>query len=170
MYELRWHGHAAVAETIGTRLLERLDARPPADAGSEPGRRERALVLMAARRWDALAALADSMDVTHAGSVDALRFRGVAYAMQGRRAEAAAVERTLERDTRPIQPADGCPFWSVCRRTARAYIAAALGDKARAVSLIDGWVFRDATAAHFDLLGELLGDYPPFQKLLKPGG
>ena len=127
------------------------------------------MVHMAAHRWSSLKALADSMEAMTPGNVEALRLRGVALAMQGQRAAAVAIEQALARDTRPIQPADGCQFWRVCRRTARAYIAAALGDKALAVSLIDGWVWRDVTAAHFDLLGELLRDYPAFQELIKPG-
>jgi tRNA A-37 threonylcarbamoyl transferase component Bud32 len=170
MYELRWHGHSSVADSLGARLLARLDARPPAEAPTAEGRRGRAMLLMAARRWSELHVLADSMEVANPGNVEALRLRGVARAMQGQRAEAAAIEHALELDTRPIRPEDGCQFLRVCRRTARAYIAAALGDKARAVSLIDGWVFRDFNPAHFDLLGELLRDYPPFQELIKPGG
>lgn len=47
---------------------------------------------------------------------------------------------------------------------------AALGDSARAVTLIGGWGFRNDSEAHFDLLGELLRDYAPFQELAKPGG
>jgi tRNA A-37 threonylcarbamoyl transferase component Bud32 len=170
MYELRWHGHANAAEALGNRLLAKLDARPAAEARTERGRHDRAVVLMAAHHWSALQALADSMATGDPGNVEVLRLRGVALAMQGRRAAAEAIEQALERDTRPIRPADGCPWWAVCRRSARAYIAAALGDKARAVTLIDGWVFRDGTEAHFDLLGELLRDYVPFQELAKPGG
>ena len=127
-------------------------------------------MLLAAYRWSALQVLADSMAADNPGNVEALRLRGVALAMRGQRAAAEAIEHALERDTRPIRPIDGCQFWQVCRRTARAYIAAALGDKARAVSLIDGWVFRDVTEAHYDLLGELLRDYAPFQELIKPRG
>jgi hypothetical protein len=170
MYELRWHGHSSAAESLGARLLARLDTRPPAEALTAEGRRDRALLLMAAHRWSELHVLADSMEVANPGNVEALRLRGVALAMQGHRADAAAIEQALERETRPIRPEDRCQFLRVCRRTARAYIAAALGDKARAVSLIDGWVFRDVPAAHFDFLGEQLRDYAPFQELIKPGG
>jgi hypothetical protein len=103
-------------------------------------------------------------------NVQRLRNRGVALAMLGRRAEAEAVDQALERSTRPIRPDDRCTFWAVCRRAARAPIAAALGDKARAVGLIDLWSFRTDFEAHFELLGELLKDYPPFQALIKPKG
>jgi hypothetical protein len=170
LYELRWHGYAGAADTLGARLLAWLDDRPAAEAGTDRGRHDRAVVLMATRHWAELLALTDSMALGDPGNVEVMRLRGVALAMQGKRAEAAAIERALERDTRPIRPADRCGFAPVCRRTARAYIAAALGDRARAVSLIDGWVFRNDTAAHFDLLGELLKDYAPFQDLTKPAG
>ncbi len=170
IYELRWHGHATAADSLGARLMARLDARPAAEAGTAQGRHDRAVVLMATHRWSELQALADSMAPGDPGNVEVLRLRGVALAMQGQRAEAEAIEQALERNTRPIRPADGCAWWNVCRRTAQAYIAAALGDKARAVTLIDGWVFRADAEAHFDLLGELLRDYAPFQELAKPAG
>ena len=114
-------------------------------------------------------AMTDSMARGYPGNVEVMRLRGVALAMQGKRAEAVAIEQALERDTRPIRPADQCKFYVVCRRTARAYIAAALGEQARAVTLIDGWAFRQDVAAHFDLVGELLRDYAPFQELERPG-
>jgi hypothetical protein len=170
MYELRWHGHVGAADSLGARLLARLDARPASEAETERGRWDRAVVLMATHRWKELGALTDSMAPGDRGNVEVLRLRGVARAMQGDRAGAEAIDQALEQDQRPIRPADRCAFWAVCRRTARAYIAAALGDQPRAVSLIDGWVFRNAFEAHFDLLGELLRDYPPFQELARPGG
>ena len=170
LYELRWHGYAGAADSLGAQLLAWLDARPAAEAGTERGRHDRAMVLMATRRWRELEAVTDSMARGDPGNVEVMRLRGVALAMQGKRAEAAAIDQGLERDTRPIRPADQCKFYFVCRRAARAYIAAALGDKARAVTLIDVWVFRTDIEAHFDLLGELLKDYAPFQEIAKPGG
>lgn len=170
LFELRWHGHRGAADSLGSRLLARLAMRPAAEASSEAGRRDKAELLMATYRWAELLALTDSMAPGDTGNVDVLRFRGVALAKLGRRAEALAIEQQLERDTRPIRPSDRCAFWAVCRRTARAFIAAALGDQARAVSLIDGWVFRYDASAHFELVGELLKDFPAFQLLTKPAG
>jgi tRNA A-37 threonylcarbamoyl transferase component Bud32 len=170
LYELRWHGHTGAADSLGTRLLTWLNARPVAEAETERGRHDRAVVLMATRRWRELEAVTNSMAPGDPGNVEVLRLRGVALAMQGQRAAAEAIEHVLERDTRPIRPVDQCAFWAVCRRVARAYIAAALGDQARAVTLTDGWPFRYDTEAHFDLLGELLRDYAPFQALAKPAG
>jgi tRNA A-37 threonylcarbamoyl transferase component Bud32 len=170
VYELRWHGHTGAADSLGTRLLTWLDARPAAEAETERGRHDRAVLLMATRRWRELEAVTDSMAPGDPGNVEVLRLRGVALAMQGQRAAAEAIEQALERDTRPIRPVDQCAFWAVCRRVARAYIAAALGDQARAITLTDGWPFRYDTEAHFDLLGELLREYAPFQALARPAG
>jgi hypothetical protein len=170
MYEMRWHGHAAAADSLGTRLLTRLGSRPAGESETRQGQLDRADVLMATHRWGDLLALTDSMVAADSANVESLRFRGVALAMTGRRTEALAIEQQLARDTRPIRPVDRCYFGAVCRRTARAYIAAALGDSARAVSLIDGWVFRENFEAHFDQLGEWLREYRPFQTLAKPGG
>ena len=168
IYELRWHGYPEVAETLGARLLARLQAQPPAQSAS--GQRDRAELLMAMHHWSALLAFTDSMATQYPDNVDRLRFRGIALAMQGRRTEAAAVMQALERSTRPIAPGDECQFWATCRRGARAQIAAALGDKGSAVSLFDPWFYKTDFEAHFDLLGELLKDYGPFRELIKPGG
>ena len=170
VYELRWHGHAGAADSLGAWLLTRLAARPAAVADGEPGRHDQAELLVATHHWAELSALTDSMAAGDAGNVDVLRFRGVALAMLGRRTEAQAIEQQLERDSRPIRPSDRCTFWAVCRRAARAFIAAALGDKARAVTLFDKWVFRYDVTAHFELVGELLHDYPPFLEMSKPAG
>jgi len=170
MYELRWHGHADSADALGARLLARLDARPPAEARTEAGIFDQGELLLTAHRWSELLAMTDSLAEIYPDNVIRLRNRGVALAMLGRRAEAEAIDQALERSTRPIRPADGCGFWAVCRRAARAQIAAALGDNARAVGLIDLSFFRTNYEAHFELLGELLKDYPPFQALIKPKG
>ena len=42
-------------------------------------------------------------------------------------------------------------------------------DTARAVSLLDVRTFNDISA-HYDLMGEWLRDYPPFQEFVKPRG
>ena len=170
LYDLRWHGHTSAADTLGAKLLDWLDARPTPDAGSAAGRRDRAAVLMATHHWRELAAIADTLVTADPGNVYALRQRGVALAMQGRRIEAEAVDRALERDTRPIRPVDGCPSaLRTCRSMARAFIAAALGDKARAVSLLDYDYFNEQFA-HFELIGELLRDYAPFRDFIVPRG
>jgi hypothetical protein len=44
-----------------------------------------------------------------------------------------------------------------------------LGDKARAVSLLDFKYVNDL-AYHYHLIGELLRDYPPFQDFIRPRG
>jgi len=170
MYELRWHGHADSADALGARLLAQLVTRPQPGASADALVHDRGELLLAAHRWSELLALTDSLAVGYPDNVLRLRNRGVALAMLGRRAEAEAIDQALERSTRPIVPADGCGFWAVCRRAARAQIAAALGDKARAMGLIDPWSFRTNYEAHFELLGELLKDYPPFQALIKPKG
>lgn len=170
MYELRWHGHSATADSLGARLLKRLASRPAGEAENRQGQLDRADVLMATHRWGDLLALTDSMATGDSDNIETLRFRGVALAMTGKRNDALAIEQLLARDNRPARPVDRCNFWAVCRRAARAYIAAALGDSARAVSLIDGWVFRSDFEAHFDQLGEWLREYGPFQDLARPGG
>jgi hypothetical protein len=92
--------------------------------------------------------------------------------MQGKRAQALAVDSVLASTTALERPADQCATGrsGACRRHARAYIAAALGDKARAVSLLEFRAFTDITFDHYDLIGEWLRDYPPFQQYIRPKG
>jgi aminoglycoside phosphotransferase (APT) family kinase protein len=168
VYDLRWHRHPSAADTLGRKLLAWLDARPTPNGGTAASRRDRAAVLTATHHWRELESIADTLVSEDPGNVLALRHRGVALAMQGRRADAEAVDQALERDRRPIRPADGCPSaLHTCRSMARAFIAAALGDKARAVSLLDYANFNDQFA-HFELIGELLRDYRPFLDFIAP--
>ena len=174
MYELRWHGHAAEADALGAKLQRRVTDLPPlaSDASRDPiDLRGRLELLAAMHRWPELEASTGDILKSDAANIVALRLRGVAFAMQGKRALALGVDSTLASATTSERLVDQCysGIPGSCRRVARAYIAAALGDKARAVSLLDFRTFNDIFA-HYDLLGEWLRDYPPFQEYIKPRG
>lgn len=134
-------------------------------------RRGRLELLVATRQWAALESSADDVLREDPRSIIGLRMRGVALAMQGKRALALGVDSVLATATTPEQLADLCygALPGACRRVARAYIAAALGDKACAVSLLDYRSFND-NFAHYELIGELLRDYPPFQEYIRNRG
>ena len=168
LYELRWHGHAAAADALGAKLLRRIEGLAPATSAGDD-ERDRARLLAALHRWPELEAHTGAILRVDPHNLVALRLRGVALAMQGKRAAALAIDSALAVDAGPIRPEDECRARIPCRAVARAYIAAALGDKARAMSLLNFQYFNDLFA-HYDLIGEWLRDYPPFQDFIKPGG
>lgn len=174
VYEMRWHGHAAQAAALGEKLLLRMNTLPRADGDSSSqwwDARGRLELRAAMHRWPTLDSSTARIVATDPANIVALRWRGVALAMQGQRALALRVDSTLAAATAPERRADLCILGArgACRRVARAYIAAALGDRARAVSLLDFRTFND-WSAHYDLIGEWLRDYPPFQEFIKPKG
>jgi len=63
----------------------------------------------------------------------------------------------------------GCGSLDYCGNWYRAGIAAALGDDARAVSLLPP-NFGTTGTAHRSVLGEMLQHYAPFLELVKPRG
>ena len=175
IYEFRWHGHAAAATALEARLRRRMATPPPltAEAVRDPRELRGQLELLAAtRQWPALEALTTNVLALDRANIQALRLQGVALAMQGKRAQALAVDSLLASTTTRERPGDQCASMRSggCRGVARAYIAAALGDKARAVSLLDLRAFNDITFDHYDLIGEWLRDYPPFQEYIRPKG
>jgi len=160
IYELRFHGHTAFAESLGRRLLEWRDGRASAAASNFATRRDRAEVLMVMHRWDELQALADTMAAERAGDLPALRARGVALAMRGKRAEAEQV-------VAQVSAGDGRLDGAEMKRT-MLFIAAALGDHPRAMALLPALQLFD-NRAEFTLVGELLKNSPPFQMQLRGG-
>ena len=181
MYELRWHGHPAEAEALGASLRRRADAQvvPVGDApGDWADRRGRLELLAAMHRWPELEASTAALLRADPANIQALRLRGVALAMQGKRADALGVDSVLATATALARSVDMCAAYSstACRRVARVYIAAALGDQATAMTLLDDRTFDsfrtfyEVDTAHYDLLGEWLRAYPPFQAYITPHG
>lgn len=159
VYELRAHGHTAAAAALSARLVAWLAARPAADAATPEGRLDRAEILMAAHQWNDLQLLADSLAAEKPKDMNAIRLKGVALAMRGHRAEA---ERLVAQTSAADQTTD-----PMAERRSVMFIAAALGDKARATSLTDVLgLSRDHE--HATLVYELLKDYPPFIERMKP--
>ena len=90
---------------------------------------------------------------------------GLIAVRRGDRAAADSISASLAERTGPITPG-GVPY-------TRARIAAALGERERAVALLQdafaqGWEY--SVWDHRSIDFESLRDYPPFQKLLRPKG
>ena len=91
---------------------------------------------------------------------------GVVAARRGDREEAYRISRLLEERDRslnlPQSPEDGA--------YERARIAAALGERERAMELLHQSRTHRYSDVHLDLVFEPLWDYPPFKELLRPKG
>ncbi len=175
IFEMRWHGHGAAAKALEDSLLRRAAALPALTApimGDFRELRGRLELLALAQRWSELEDMTGEVLRFDPINIPALRLQGVAFARQGKRAKAMAVDSVLAATNTLERPADMCAAGraGACRRIARAYIAAALGEKERAVSLLEFRSFNDINYAHFDLIGEWLRDYKPFQDFVRPRG
>jgi hypothetical protein len=152
--QLRMHGRAAFADSLGRILSAWSDVRYRARPDDQ-GRRDRALVLMATHRWEALEAHADTMLMANPGDLAALGARGVALAMRDKRAEAGRIVQQLGTGDYRLAAGDD--------KRALMLVLAALGEHARAMTLIDATELADF-GPRYTLVGELMKDYPPFRQ------
>ena len=163
VFELRAHGFPAAADALAARMLAWAAARPAEIAGSVAGRRDLAVLLSAARDWEALQGVADALVAAAPDDTRHLRWQGVAFAMRGRRAEAEGVVRRIERGDHRLSGGEDL--------RARATILAALGEKVRAMSLMQvSFGSYDDSEAHGSLLFDMMDGYPPFLEFFKPRG
>jgi len=163
--ELRAHGHPDEAVRIAQRAEQWYAARRPDDAEGEVTPANRAEILWMAGRWKEARDVAEQFARDNPRSMIPEGLRGVMAARAGDRKTAAACDAFLSAIDRPTAKGPAL-VW-------RAYIAAQLGEKDRAVEFL-----RDAFAkgAAFDrylhryVYLEPLQGYPPFEELLKPKG
>jgi tRNA A-37 threonylcarbamoyl transferase component Bud32/TolB-like protein len=167
--EFRAHGHPEAYRRAIERALVQVGE---ADTSSAKAREGRALILYGAERWDdartAYAALHASApeNVEYAGGL------GVSEARLGHRAEAEQLSSRLASMDRPFAYGRS-QYW-------RSRIAAVLGDREGAVSLLRQAIAQGLTCAvrwgfpmescHRDIDFEPLRGYPPFDALLRPKG
>ena len=154
MVQLRVHGHAPFADSLGRVLLAWSDARYRAHPDDQ-ARRERALVLMAAHRWEALEALADTMLISRPRDLTALGARGVALAKRDKRAEAGRIVQQIAAGYHRLDGGDD--------KRAMLLVLAALGEHASAMTLMDAGEVT-LLGPQYTLVGEFMKDYPPFRK------
>ncbi len=164
--ELGVHGYREAALSMAHRAVAWVRARPPDAAGSPQTRMALGRALFLAEQWDeAHAVFADLTTKDGNDDVYAVGYLGVIAARKGDRAAVLAYAERLRKLTRRFLFGEHT-FW-------RAAIAAHLGDKDEAVTLLREsfaqgqsyglWLHRDATL-------EPLRRYPPFEELVRPKG
>ena len=161
--ELKAHGFEEESRRILVEAL-RLEESRPANEQAEY-RDSRALLFFHLGRWTEAKDLAEILAKENPDQYFFLAIMGTASAHLGDRETALRASQQLAEDKSPPR--------ELGRRTlARARIAAALGDRAGAMALIrkavaEGSPYRDLHGIpEFDILW----DYPPFIKFMKPKG
>ncbi len=156
--ELRIHGYREKYEAVMDRVLAWFTARPAGELRYQRGR-----AFYYAERWSDADTLFAALVAESPESLDYRGHRGVTLAHLGRREEAMEVSRWFEALTRPyMNGAD--TRW-------RAAIAAALGDRDGAVTLLEQ-AFEEGMALGYyhqrDPEWETLRDHPRYRALVAP--
>jgi tetratricopeptide (TPR) repeat protein len=158
--ELKVLGHREAYEAVMDRALDWFAARPASEL-----RYWRGQAFYYAERWSDADTLFAALSGAAPDNLDYRGYRGVALAHLGRREEALETDRWLERLDRL--------FLLGTHTRWRAAIAAALGDRAGAVRLLQQ-AFQEGMDLgyyhHRDPEWETLRDYRPYQEFMKPKG
>ena len=158
--ELEALGNTAASNAVMDRALAWFSARP-----ADELRDHRGLTFYYARRWSDADTLFEALSREAPDNVDYRGIRGVALAHLGRTDEAMEISRWLE-------ARDGRYLVGVHTKW-RAAIAAALGDRAEAVRLLEQAFQEGMRLGHFhrrEPEWDSLEDYRPYQEFLRPRG
>ena len=163
--ELRTHGHLQAAREIASRAVAWHRSRPAEERAIPVRRWNLAYCLYFLEQWEEAARLLDPLlaefpnDEEYVGLLGTIAARRGDYVIAEKRAaKLASLERVM-----------ALPGQSAIIN--RAKIAALLGDRARAVSLLkDAYGEQGTLELHTEIDFEGLRDYPPFQELTRPKG
>lgn len=174
--ELQAHGHVNAARDVLDRAISYHRTRRPAEAESAVARYDFAQTLYLAGQWEEAQALFEEIDadLPCGVSIRARRpcmvntkgYLGVIAARRGDTEKALRISKELENLERHPVSSLPVPIW-------QAHIAAVLGEKARAVNLLQEAVSNGLWHGpwlHADPDWEPLRDYPPFRELMRPKG
>ena len=156
--ELMAHGYTELADRAAARVVEILDGSPDSDRDDD-WKYFRASFLLASDRVEEARVLLEEIPAESSRHLDALGFLGELAAKRGEREEALRISAALE----AIGQAS-------LRYEYQAIIAAELGDRERAVSLLRQNESPPRGYMHREMGFPSLRDYPPFQELERPRG
>jgi tetratricopeptide (TPR) repeat protein len=158
--ELKAHGHHTEYQAAVDWALAWFASQPASEL-----RYDRGLAFFYAEQWSDADTLFAALIADAPDNFDYRGFRGVALAQLARDEEAMEIAVWLEELDRPFLRGSNTRW--------RAAIAAALGDRDRAVRLLQqaiGEGFWHGIWQHRDPEWDPLRDYPPFQVLIRPKG
>lgn len=165
--ELRAHGYPDGSRAVLQRALAWLDSRPSEEQVTEASRFDRLQTLYAMRRWEQARPIADQLANEYPNNVSYQGMLGALAAVRGDPETAVRADSVLA--THQGAFVRGLPtYWRAC-------IAAQLGERARAVTLLiqadaEGLNLFFIQSYHTDPSFERLTDYAPFQEFLRPKG
>jgi tetratricopeptide (TPR) repeat protein len=164
--ELLSMGDSAGAVELARRAVRWLDTRSAAEQAHLEGRYQRVLALELAGELDSALRLVRQLSQAVSDNIEIRGRLGIIAARRGDQAQARAVDAWLARHP-PVQPA-GVP------QLERARIAAVLGERDRALELIETLPFRahpvDVVMFHSDPAFASLRSDARWIRLLKPRG
>lgn len=163
--ELRAHGHRDAALALAEKAIAWLRALAPNTSTTLAARDALAQALYQAEHWDESRAVYVSLAAERPGNLEYQANLGTLAARLGDRARAERISQTLGQVSGKYLRGDPSYY--------RARIAAVLGDRHGAVSLLQRAFaegYRYNLGMHRDLDFESLRDYPPFEELLRPKG
>jgi tetratricopeptide (TPR) repeat protein len=164
-YELRAHGHKRESEEMAGRAMEWFESHPSEGDANVANRLHVLQLLFCRDRWRDAQQLALELAGAAPQNMRVIGSLGVVAAHLGDADEAWRISQELPRNDDPLWPASKS-YW-------QAAIAAHLGQKDRAVSLLRDMYSQGAmhdVSYHRDMRLEPLWDHPPFQELIRPKG
>ena len=163
--EFAAHGHADYADSLRQRAIQAYLAQPTPLPVAFGSRADAARVYFGAGRWREAHELFTAVLQGAPGSIEAKGYMGVIAARRGDSTEARRMSDELAALDRPFLNGEQTRW--------RARIAAALGEPAAAVRLLQTAI-QEGTALgvwlHVDPTFSLLREDPQFQEILRPKG
>jgi tetratricopeptide (TPR) repeat protein len=162
--ELRAHGFKDDSVRFLNEALQWFEGRPEQEKASPINRRDQAITFYVLGKWAEAKELFEGLHRDVPDDINYLGYLGAVAVQLGEKEEALKISKQLEEDKRPYL--FGSPtYW-------RARIAALLGDKEAAVSLLrqatkQGYAY---STIHPTEDFESLADYPPYIQIIKPRG
>jgi len=163
--ELNAHGHKEDSREIFAQAIAWAEGRPEAERKTVTRRSFYAGALYDAGRWDEAKRIFESLGAEHPDNIGYQGFLGTLAARRGDREGAIRIADELAAIDRRFLFGSNT-YW-------RARIAALLGEKEQAVSLLKESFAQGASYGidlHRDIDLEPLWDYPPFKELIRPKG
>jgi tetratricopeptide (TPR) repeat protein len=162
--ELRTHGFREDSVRVLKQALQWFESRPSEEKASWGNRFNQATTFYILGKWAEAKELYEGLHGQVPDNINYLGSLGVVAVQTGDKETALKISKQLEEDNRPYL--FGNPsYW-------RARIAALLGDKEGAVSLLRQAIKQGYAYLNIDPTEdfESLADYPPYVQLMKPKG
>ncbi len=163
--ELRAHGYPTAARDVLDRALRWFESRPSTEATTESHRDMLGSALYNAERWEEARTVFEKLAEDVPDKFFYRGWLGLVAARRGDRAAADSISAWLaELDW---------PYGFGWRTAFRASIAAVLGERERAVALLQDALAQGSGYSvwiHRNIDFESVRDYPPFQELMRPKG